>query len=240
AFGCQVEAVDGGQAALASIGSGARFDFILMDWHMPGFDGLATARDIRRAGHGVPILLISGDEPALARASARELGVRIDAFLCKPVPVAMLHEAMLNALDEPAAPAATAARPNLAPALGGKRILIVDDNDFNRQVGRELVELTGATVDTANDGAQGVAAVADGDYDLVLMDIQMPVLDGHGAACRIRAMRRDLPIIALTSHALYDEQERALASGMNALLTKPILPALLYATLADWLGGNAG
>ena len=75
------------------------------------------------------------------------------------MPVALLHEAMLNALDQPAAPAATAARPNLAPALGGKRILIVDDNDFHRQVGRELVELTGATVDTANDGAQAVAAV---------------------------------------------------------------------------------
>ena len=122
--------------------------------------------------------------------------------------------------------------------LAGTRILLVDDNDFNRQVGRELVELTGAVVDTVDDGAQAVAAVAAGSYDLVLMDLQMPVMDGYTAARIIRERRPELPVIALTAHAMIEERARVLAAGMNDILTKPILPEALYAALAAFLGGD--
>jgi signal transduction histidine kinase/CHASE1-domain containing sensor protein/DNA-binding NarL/FixJ family response regulator/HPt (histidine-containing phosphotransfer) domain-containing protein len=126
--------------------------------------------------------------------------------------------------------------PSAVPCLDGARILVVEDNDFNRQVARALIELTGATVHTADDGAQGVAAMACGGVDLVLMDIQMPVMDGYDATRAIRQDWPEVPIIALTAHALSEEKPRVLAVGMNDILTKPILPALLYATLAHWLG----
>jgi CheY-like chemotaxis protein/HPt (histidine-containing phosphotransfer) domain-containing protein len=150
----------------------------------------------------------------------------------------VLHDALVDVLaGRIAAPLAVAA-PIAAPVLTGSRILLVDDNDFNREVGRELVELTGAVVDTVDDGAQAVAAVAAGAYDLVLMDLQMPVMDGYTAARIIRESRPGLPIIALTAHAMIEEKTRVLAAGMNAIVTKPILPEVLYAALARFLGGD--
>ena len=239
AFGCQVEMVNSGQAALDLVDSGAVFDFILLDWHMPERDGLSTAHALRAAGYAGSCILITGDEPELARSLA-EPGT-LQAFLCKPVPSSILHDVMLDTLGGLVELPPQFARQHSVRDLSGVHILLVDDNDFNRQVGRELVEITGAKVDTANDGAQAVAAVEKGHYDLVLMDIQMPVMDGYSAARILRARWPDLPIIALTAHALVEERGRVLAAGMNDILTKPILPDLLYAALAIWLpsGGRA-
>ena len=143
------------------------------------------------------------------------------------------------AADAPATAMPPAEAPIALPCLEGTRILVVEDNDFNRQVALALIELTGATVHTADEGVQAVAAVAAGGIDLVLMDIQMPVMDGYDATRAIRLDWPQLPIIALTAHALSEEKPRVLAAGMNDILTKPILPALLYATLAHWLAGKA-
>ena len=236
AFGCQVETANSGQAALELIRSGAFFDFILLDWHMPEPDGLSTAHALRVAGYAGSCILITGDEPELARSLA-EAGT-LQAFLCKPVPSTTLHDVMLDTLGGLGELPPQFARQHSARDLSGVRILLVDDNDFNRQVGRELVEITGAKVDTANDGAQAVAAVEKGHYDLVLMDILMPVMDGYSAARILRTRWPDLPIIALTAHALGEERARVLAAGMNDILTKPILPELLYAALAIWLPGG--
>ncbi|MFZ4537402.1 CHASE domain-containing protein [Propionivibrio sp.] len=239
-FGCQVETVDSGADALLRHQSGAHFDLILTDWHMPGLDGLNTAKRLRTTGNSTPILLITGDESELARSSADALGVDIQAYLPKPVSNASLHEAMANALiasvEVPLLDADT--KRNSMPNLTGKRILVVEDDDFNRQISRELVEITGATVDTAEDGAQAVAAVANGRYDLLLMDVQMPVMDGYTAARIIRERWPELPIIALTAHAISEEKARVLAAGMNDILTKPILPDAFYAMLALWLSGG--
>jgi two-component system sensor histidine kinase/response regulator len=122
-----------------------------------------------------------------------------------------------------------------APDLRGRRILLVDDNDFNREIGLAQLALTGATVDTAENGALAVAAVNQHHYDLVLMDIQMPVLNGYGATRILRTSWPDLPIVALTAHAMTDEKDRVLAAGMNDILTKPVLLHLLYATLCRLL-----
>ena len=236
-FGCRVDAVESGEAALARLEAGTGFDLVIMDWRLPGLDGLATVRRMRAAADGTPVILITGGETELARAKA-EAG-DIQAFLAKPVSRSTLYDSMLTALGAFAAPLPPALERIPTVDLTGARILLVDDNDFNRQIGRELVEITGAAVDTADDGAQAVAAAAEGRYDLVLMDLQMPVMDGYTAARILRERSPGLPILALTAHAMSQERARVLATGMNDMLTKPILPANLYAMLARWLPGIA-
>ena len=236
-FGCHVEGANSGEAALARIEAGEHFDLILLDWKLPGQDGLATARGLRAAGHAMPIILITGGEPEEARHQTAEGDIQ--AFLAKPVVRATLHDTMVSVLTGRAVQPVEVAKRGTVPDLSGTRILLVDDNDFNRQVGRELVELTGATVVLAEDGARAVAAVTDGDYDLVLMDLQMPVMDGYVAARIIRELWPDLPILALTAHAMSEETARVLATGMNDIITKPILPDALYVMLARWLPRGA-
>jgi PAS domain S-box-containing protein len=235
-FGCQVEALESGTLAIDRLQSGAHFDLILLDWRMDGLDGVATARSLRALDNSTPIIMISGDESEIARSLTQSDDIQ--AFLCKPVPTAVLRDAMIGTLGGRPFSPLPISTPTTLPALGAARILVVEDNDFNRQVCRELVELTGAKVDTVDDGAQAVAAVANGRYDLVLMDIQMPVMDGYTATRVIRERWPILPIIALTAHALSEERPRVLAAGMNDILTKPILPDTLYATLALWLKGD--
>jgi two-component system sensor histidine kinase/response regulator len=235
-LGCQVAEADSGEAALTRLQTGEHFDLILLDWNLPGKDGLATARGIRIAGHPMPIILITGGEAELARQQSAEGDIQ--AFLAKPVTRSTLHDTMVSALGGHAVLPLISATQGIKPDLSGVRILLVDDNDFNRQVGRELVGLTGATVDTAVDGAQAVTAAINGGYDLVLMDLQMPVMDGYTAAHILREPWPDLPILALTAHAMSEETERVLAAGMNDILTKPILPDALYAMLMRWLPGR--
>ncbi len=236
-FGCHVEEANSGEAVLARILAGKHFDLILLDWKLPSLDGLATARRLRTAGHAMPIILITGGEPEEARQLTAEGDIQ--AFLAKPAGRSTLHDTMVSVLEGHAVLPSLVVQQDTAPDLSGVRILLVDDNDFNRQVGRELLGITGATVDTADDGAQAVAAVTDGSYDLVLMDLQMPVMDGYVAARIIRELWPDLPILALTAHAMSEETARVLGAGMNDIITKPILPDALYAMLARWLPRGA-
>ena len=236
AFGCWVEAVDSGQEVIKRLRLGTHFDLILLDWHMADLDGLVTARQIRTSGNGVPIILITGDEPEVARTQACEGDFQ--AFLTKPISRSSLHDAMISVLGGHASLPPLAIAQTTVPDLKSARILLVDDNDFNREVGRELIAITGATVETANDGEQAVAAVEVGSYDLVLMDLQMPVMDGYIAARHIRERLPNLPVLALTAHAMAEERERVQAAGMNDILTKPILPDILYAMLVQWLAAS--
>ena len=232
-FGCQVTAVASGEEAMLRILAGEHFDLVLTDWNLSGQDGVVMARAIRAAGKTMPIILITGREAEEARACAG--AGDIQAFLAKPATRSTLHDTMITVLGGQAPPPLPVSLQGPAVNLKGKRILLVDDNDFNRQVGRELVEITGARVDTADDGALAVAAVSERSYDLVLMDLQMPVMDGYVAARIIRELQPALPILALTAHAMSEEAARVLAAGMNDILTKPILPERLYALLAQWV-----
>jgi two-component system sensor histidine kinase/response regulator len=241
AFGAHVTTASTGQEALdhlqqqISAAGESRFDLILLDWRLPDMDGLAVARHVREQANRVPIIMVTGDDPEMARAESGSHDIQ--AFLGKPVSRSSLHDTMVSVLGGSAVMPSLRRVAGTLPVLAGKRVLLVDDNEFNRQVGRELTELTGATVDTADDGAQAVAAVNAGDYDLVLMDLQMPVMDGYTASRTIRIHRPELPILALTAHAMVEERARVLEAGMNDILTKPIMPDALYAMLARWLLG---
>jgi two-component system, sensor histidine kinase and response regulator len=245
-FGCRPISAESGEQALEMLAQdsaedsaeNSKFAAVLLDWRLPGLDGLTIARHLRQMGRTLPIILITGDELESARSQA--VDGDIQAFLTKPVSRSRLHDTIVNTL---AGQGESLPKPGLhdeLPNLSGHHILLVDDNDFNRQVGCELVELTGATVATAENGELAVAACEKSHFDLVLMDIQMPVMDGYTAARILRERLPDLPILALTAHALVEERAKVINAGMNDIITKPILPELLYAALEQWLPIKSG
>ena len=245
-FGCRPISAKSGEQALEMLAQDAsedsaqdsKFAAVLLDWRLPGLDGLAIARHLREMGRTLPIILITGDELQSARDQALEGDIQ--AFLTKPVSRSRLHDTIVNTLAGHGELLPKPGLNNELPNLSGRHILLVDDNDFNRQVGSELVELTGATVMTAENGELAVTACETSHFDLVLMDIQMPVMDGYTAAHILRERLPELPILALTAHAMVEERAKVISAGMNDILTKPILPELLYAALAQWLPRRLG
>ena len=260
-FGFQVELAESGEAALERFAAGS-FDLVLTDWRMPGLDGLETAQRLRALcaeRHGdderpTPIIIMVtayGSEAVREKALRGSRGGNwggnggghgdsaLDGYLTKPITPSQLLDTIMETLaHHPGMPAVLPTpTPETLPQLGGRRILLVEDNAINRQVARELLESVGLRVSDAVNGAEAVTALDRGSYDLVLMDIQMPEMDGYEATRRIRADGRfaDLPIIAMTAHALSGDRERCLEAGMNDHLGKPIDPPKLYSVLRRWL-----
>jgi PAS domain S-box-containing protein len=220
------------------------FALVIMDWKMPDMDGIETARRIKahRALGTIPAIIMAtayGREEIMRQAEKAGL----EGFLIKPVNASVLFDTIIQAVspegsatDEPGARLAGEAQ-NIE-RLAGARVLVVEDNAINQQVAKEILEGVGIAVHLADDGRAGVEAVARGDFDAVLMDIQMPVMDGYKAAGEIRRdpQFRDLPIIAMTAHAMAGDADKSLAAGMNGHVTKPIDPEQLFATLQQWIG----
>jgi CheY-like chemotaxis protein len=219
--------------ALAWLRSGDRFDVAVLDQRMPEMDGLELAEAIRAGwpDDAFP-LIVSSSVGALDRASDA-----VDAFLTKPVKPSSLHDALMTALGERApAVAVRRAETTLDAGLGQRhplRILLAEDNVVNQKLALRILEKMGYAADVAGDGLAAVAAVAGTPYDLVLMDVQMPELDGLEATRRIRAARPDgRPwIVAMTANAMADDREACLAAGMDDYLAKPIRIAELAAAL---------
>jgi two-component system sensor histidine kinase/response regulator len=244
--GIQAGAAQSGEAALALLAqaaeSGNPYQLVLMDYLMPGWDGVETIRRIRgdarlRATPAVLMVSVCTREGVLQEHGE----VPLAGFLTKPVNPALLRHSVLQVLHPEMALAAhefeaAAAAPDLT-RLDGARILLVDDNANNREVALDFLGAARMCVDLAADGAQAVAMVGANDYDLVLMDIQMPVLDGLGAAREIRALtgRAALPIVAMTANAMSGDREKSLAAGMNDHVVKPIDPDLLFRALLRWI-----
>ena len=237
AWGMHVQAEADPLAARAHWQEGARWDIALLDLHMPGIDGLELARAVRATPQGaeVPLLLLSsmGQRPR----EAAGLGL---VHLTKPVKAAALRKALALALGGSARSEAPADEPAALPRL---RVLVAEDNAVNQKVAVLLLQQLGQEPDVVADGAAAVAAVQAGAYDLVLMDVQMPVLDGYEATRRIRAevpLDRQPRIVAMTANAMTEDRERALASGMDGHVAKPVRPeelaAVLRATPAPALG----
>ncbi len=244
-----VEAPSGPQAIDAvqhAAGRGEPFDIVYLDWRMPDMDGIETARRLQSLG--LP------DAPFIVMATAhgreeviREAGsVGIQDVLVKPFNASMVFDTTTAALygrQVEARPAPGVAQPIEGPicAIKGARILLVEDNDINQLVATEILEGVGFVVEVAENGRAGLEMARRGGYDLVLMDMQMPVMDGVTATLEIRkheALAR-LPIVAITANAMQRDRERCLNAGMNDFITKPIDPDDLCKVLLRWIKPRA-
>lgn len=226
--------------------SGRPFDVIYLDWQMPGIDGLEAARQIRALGlHTAPMLLmVTAYGRDDARADAQAAGMR--DVLVKPLSASQLLEATTAALGQlpveryaTEAPASVAAHP--AAALRGARVLLVEDNEINQIVATEILTDAGLVVDMAPDGKVALDMVQSKPYDVVLMDMQMPVMDGVTATREMRKIRHlaHLPIIAMTANAMEEDRRKCIEAGMNGHVAKPIDPDELWSALLRFVGPRA-
>lgn len=203
------------------------YHMILLDWKLPGMDGIETARRLRRQlGNDVPILLISAYDCSEIEEEAREAG--ISGFLSKPLFKSTLYYGLKPFIDIPDKPADSQGKDDDGVSFSGKRVLLAEDNDLNWEIARELLQDIGLELDWAENGQICIdkfTASPVGYYDAVLMDIRMPFKDGYEATDAIRHMQRadaNLPIIAMTADAFAEDVKRCLEHGMNAHVAKPI------------------
>ncbi len=235
----------GADEALAAIENSERpYELVLLDWMMPGKNGLELAADIR----GMKALKV---QPKLILVSAFHGGEltekpgaeHIDHFLSKPVSPSHLFDSIMQVFGHEMAGAMHERRSrgvidmDAMTPIHGARVLLVEDNEINQQVARELLEQAKLVVEVANHGQQALDMLEDNSYDCVLMDIQMPIMDGYTATTKIREDRRldKLPVLAMTANATVEDRELSLETGMNAHLNKPIDPKELYSALLSWI-----
>lgn len=240
-----VEATDSAAAASSFMhearARGRAFDVALVDWRMPGIDGIEFARRLR-GEEGVPpmALMLTAFERDEAVGPAREAGIR--EMLVKPVMPSTLFDTVMRLIGNGARsvrPARPDSRELLREKAGlrGVRALVVEDNEVNQVVAREFLKALGLVVDIAPDGAVALEMVQRKPYDVVLMDMQMPVMDGLTATAEIRKLpgMDALPILAMTANAMAGDRERCLAAGMNDHVAKPIDPRVLADKLQQWV-----
>jgi len=250
AFGLQVDTAAGGEAALVCVeqadASDAPYQLLLLDWKMPGMDGVACVQALAERSalrHPAPVVLMA---TAFGREAVRqrlaELQLQVGALLTKPATPSALLDAFSIALGHaPLALTRSARRAEAVldhrRALAGAHILLVEDNAFNREVAVDLLSRAGVVTTSACDGQQALDMLERRRFDAVLMDCQMPVLDGYAAtrALRRRPQLQDLPVIAMTANAMVGDREAVLAAGMNDHIAKPIVVNEMFATLAKWV-----
>ena len=238
-WGVAVDVVDGALVALDRLGAaataGAPYDLAVLDLCMPDLDGLELARRISATPSisGTQLVLMtSGPEVTRAEAQSADLATA----LTKPVLMSRLRDTLERVVaagparatyDEPASTGST-----------GLRVLVVDDNEVNQLVAAGILRHLGYAVEVAEDGAKGVAAAIASPFHAILMDVQMPELDGYEATAEIRRLEggsRHTPIIAMTATASDEEHARCLAAGMDDYLTKPMRRADVAAVLSTWV-----
>ncbi|MEO5935278.1 MAG: response regulator [Duganella sp.] len=245
ALGLQARAVASGAAAVAALQM-EKYDILLIDADMPDMDGVETLRRIGADPElaAVPAILMV---TAYAREHDNEAAeqTRRMPFIDKPANPYLLRGAIMTALGLDAGQTVVklSAPPSFAvQRIRGAHVLVVDDNSINQQVASEILQRAGVRVDLAASGEEAARMIHARKYDAVLMDIQMPDMDGYQATALIRADERHaaLPIIAMTAHAVAGYRERCLSMDMNDYVTKPIDPDTLYAVLATWVEPDPG
>ncbi|MBF0590020.1 MAG: response regulator, partial [Magnetococcales bacterium] len=244
----EVTSAGNGQEALAALveaeASGAPIQLVLLDWQMPHMDGLETARHIREEGfleHAPRLIMMTahafGEEEI---ASRKDLYGLLDGFLMKPIYMSTMFDTIMLAFgrgDRDPAASCVEDSSQAMEHLTGARVLLAEDNEINQQVACELLEQVHVRVTIAHNGHEAVQKVSNEPFDAVLMDVQMPGMDGLQATRTIRqaAHLEALPIIAMTANAMSDDRQQCLQAGMNDHIPKPVMPEVLYATLAKWV-----
>ncbi|MBF0425941.1 MAG: response regulator [Magnetococcales bacterium] len=244
-FGLRVGLADGGGAALQHLAAAAQGDanpyqVVLLDWRMPDMDGVETLEQIARLPiHQPRTIMMTAYGAESMRAALGEN--QVAAVLEKPITPSTLFDALVHVLDLPVRARSEVPVPppipGYAPSLHGKQVLLVEDNSINQQVACGLLDLLGIKATVAGSGEEAISALRHHRFDVVLMDIQMPGKDGYQTTEVIRQELglEQLPIIAMTAHAMSGDRERCLAAGMNDHVAKPIDPANLRTVLSRWL-----
>jgi signal transduction histidine kinase/CheY-like chemotaxis protein len=249
-LGVRADSAADGQEAVEKVGAagaqGRPYDIVLLDWKMPRMDGIDCAKRIGELCSTQPqaptVMMLTAFSREEVLRELSEQQVQVAAMLTKPVTPSALFDACCQALG--AAPAVTTrvqrrqgALEEHRSRLRGARLLLVEDNEINRELALELLAEEGISVAVAHDGRQALEMLERERFDAVLMDCQMPVMDGFAAtrALRERPQWRELPVIAMTANAMVGDRQKALDAGMNDHIAKPINVAQMFSTLARWL-----
>jgi PAS domain S-box-containing protein len=252
-FGLEVDVAQSGDLALRMLADAEHkalpYNLVLMDWRMPGMDGMEAVSKMHSASlmRTPSVIMITAFGREEAREEAERQGIQLPLVLTKPVTPSSLLEAIGVVLGrEPQGETRTGERSlhnaNTVASLNGARLLLVEDNDLNQELASELLESVGIRLRLATHGQEALDILAeDGDFDGVLMDCQMPVMDGYTATRQIRQQPRfnTLPVIAMTANAMDGDRERALECGMNDHISKPLNVETMFATLAKWIKPRA-
>ena len=200
----------------------------IIDWRLPDMNGIEVTRQIRSLHDDTPIIILTAYDWSDIEVEAKAAGVT--AFCSKPMFMSDLRETLMSALGQKLTDASQELLPEENADFKDRHILLVEDNELNREIAQEILREYGFRVDTAENGAVAVEKVrtaAPGSYDLVLMDVQMPVMDGYTATRQIRALEdpalAGIPILAMTANAFDEDRRNAMESGMNGFLSKPIV-----------------
>ena len=204
------------------------FHAYIIDWALPDLGGIEVARQVRAlVGENVPIIILTAYDWTLIEEEARNAGVT--AFCNKPIFISELRDTLSSAIGKTGTVATESILPTTSVELKGKRLLLVEDNELNREIAQEILEESNFVVETAEDGTVAVEKVKNaphGYYDLILMDVQMPIMNGYEATKAIRALEdkelASIPIVAMTANAFDEDRQNAMNSGMNAHVAKPI------------------
>ena len=239
-----VDQAESGQAAIAAAdiaeAQGKPYDIVFLDWLMPDMDGIETSSRLRKRSHNIipHMIMVTayGSEEIIKEAEK----AGIADVLIKPVTASVLFDGVVRVLggvvEKKHGPDKTTDTFNELANIKGARILLVEDNDLNQEVGLELLRDAGFNVDLAENGQIALDKIRTSDYDIVLMDMQMPVMDGVMATQEIRKDARfnDLPVVAMTANSMQSDRDRCMAAGMNDHIAKPIEPEDLWKTLLKW------
>ena len=239
-LGMKPEWVLSGQDAVQKVNEGNNYFAIIIDLMMPNMNGIETTYKIRECvGPDVPIIIISAYDYSDYEIEALKVGV--NGFICKPIMKSKLFLLMKKFATNKKEEEEVTIVPSIVASFPGKRILVVEDNDLNREIAYELLQETGAEIETASDGLEAVNKVSaspEGYYDFIIMDIQMPVMDGLEATRQIRLLDRqdtkDLPIVAMSANAFAEDVRLSLEAGMNEHIAKPIEIDRLYSVMGKW------
>jgi len=250
ALGFDIDTAADGHAALRMVqradADDKPYGLVLLDWKMPGLDGVECARllSLESRRHAAPtVLMVTAFSRDEAQRQLVQRQVRVGALLTKPVTPSTLFDACSEALGlspTPLAPRATRRQETLhadQQNLRGAQILLVEDNPINREIALSVLGGAGIVVSVAHDGQEALHMLSRQRFDGVLMDCQMPVMDGYEATRALRQQPQwlDLPVIAMTANAMAGDRDKVLAAGMNDHVAKPINVNELFATLARWI-----
>jgi PAS domain S-box-containing protein len=246
AFGFEIDQAGTGQTAIALLeqaDNATPYDLVLMDWKMPGMDGVDTIRAIQNNGtitHVPTLIMVTAYGREGAQQAAADLNLA--GFLTKPVTPSMLLDTIMQAVGREIAASTRAAgrqeeASDAVARLRGMRVLLVEDNEINQELALELLTSNGMSVAVANNGQEALELLERDRYDGVLMDCQMPVMDGYEATRRIRAQAQfaQLPVIAMTANVMTGDRDKALEAGMNDHIGKPINVREMFTVMAKWL-----